>query len=45
MRALLDVNMLIALLDAGHLHHGVAMAWLEANERAGWASCPLTACQ
>ncbi len=42
MRALLDVNVLIALLDAGHIHHGLAMAWLEKNICHGWASCPLT---
>lgn len=42
MRALLDVNVLIALLDAGHLHHRVAMDWLAAHQRRGWASCPLT---
>ena len=28
MRALLDVNVLVALLDGGHLHHGLAMDWL-----------------
>lgn len=42
MRALLDVNVLVALLDGGHLHHGVATDWLATNARAGWASCPLT---
>ncbi len=42
MRALLDVNVLIALLDAAHVHHRVARTWLEANIEAGWASCPLT---
>lgn len=42
MRALLDVNVLVALLDAGHLHHRRATDWLAANTRAGWASCPLT---
>jgi uncharacterized protein len=42
MRALLDVNVLIALLDAGHLHHRSATDWLAAHARAGWASCPLT---
>ena len=42
MRALFDVNVLVALLDAGHLHHRVAMAWLAAHGRRGWASCPLT---
>jgi toxin-antitoxin system PIN domain toxin len=42
MRALLDVNVLIALLDASHLHHRSATAWLAANAAAGWASCPIT---
>ncbi|MEP7311521.1 MAG: TA system VapC family ribonuclease toxin [Pseudomonadota bacterium] len=42
MRALLDVNVLIALLDAGHVHHGHASAWLDTNIQQGWASCPLT---
>jgi len=41
-RALLDVNVLIALLDAGHLHHSRAMKWLRENVAGGWASCPLT---
>jgi uncharacterized protein len=42
MRALLDVNMLIALLDAAHVHHAAANTWLEANIEQGWASCPIT---
>lgn len=42
MRALLDVNVLIALLDAGHVHHAAASTWLHANIEQGWASCPLT---
>ena len=42
MRSLLDVNVLIALLDAGHVHHAAASEWLEANMEEGWASCPLT---
>ncbi|MCC5888414.1 MAG: VapC toxin family PIN domain ribonuclease, partial [Gammaproteobacteria bacterium] len=42
MRALLDVNVLIALLDADHVHLAASHAWLEANIDAGWASCPLT---
>lgn len=42
MRALLDVNVLIALLDEGHLHHASAMAWLDREIRHGWASCPIT---
>ena len=42
MRALLDVNVLIALLDAGHVHHPAATAWLVENGQLGWASCPIT---
>jgi toxin-antitoxin system PIN domain toxin len=39
-RALLDVNVLIALLDGSHVSHRAAMAWLAQHGRAGWASCP-----
>lgn len=42
MRALLDVNVLIALLDSDHLHHVRARDWLRQHIAAGWASCPLT---
>jgi toxin-antitoxin system PIN domain toxin len=42
MRALLDINVLIALLDADHVHHGRARTWLEAEISRGWATCPLT---
>ncbi|MEP7303698.1 MAG: TA system VapC family ribonuclease toxin [Caldimonas sp.] len=42
MRALLDVNVLVALLDAAHLHHRAATAWLATHVEKGWASCPLT---
>ena len=42
MRALLDVNVLIALLDAGHVHHMRAHQWLEHEIDHGWASCPIT---
>ncbi len=42
MRALLDINVLIALLDVDHVHHKVAAAWLSSNIGQGWASCPLT---
>jgi uncharacterized protein len=40
--ALLDVNVLIALLDADHLHHTRATAWLAENIQSGWASCAIT---
>lgn len=42
MRALLDVNVLIALLDSDHVHHHVSTSWLASNLHDGWASCPLT---
>lgn len=42
MRALLDVNVLIALLDADHVHHRAAREWLAKEGSAGWASCPIT---
>ena len=42
MRALLDVNVLIALLDADHIDHPAARAWLERAIDTGWASCPIT---
>ncbi|MFI4979220.1 MAG: TA system VapC family ribonuclease toxin [Nevskiales bacterium] len=42
MRALLDVNVLIALLDADHVHHSAATNWLAENIDQGWASCPIT---
>lgn len=40
--ALLDVNVLIALLDADHVDHVRARDWLEAEITAGWASCAIT---
>ncbi len=42
MRALLDVNVLIALLDADHSLHARATQWFGSHARAGWASCPIT---
>lgn len=42
MRALLDVNVLIALLDEAHIHHDRAISWLERHVGEGWASCPIT---
>lgn len=40
--ALLDVNVLIALFDAEHVHHEVAHDWFEDNRSFGWSTCPLT---
>jgi toxin-antitoxin system PIN domain toxin len=42
MRALLDINVLIALHDRDHVHHVRAAEWLTAHMAQGWASCPLT---
>jgi len=42
MRALLDVNVLIALLDSDHSLHERAMTWLDGHAEEGWASCPIT---
>lgn len=42
MVALLDVNVLIALLDGSHMHHATATGWLRQHLDKGWASCPLT---
>jgi uncharacterized protein len=41
-RALLDINLLIALLDLDHSHHREARSWLEREAKHGWASCPIT---
>ena len=42
MRALLDVNALIALHDPAHVHHVPVLMWLREHAGPGWASCPLT---
>ena len=41
-RALLDINVLVALLDLDHVHHDRARSWLQREAGTGWASCPLT---
>ena len=40
--ALLDVNVLIALIDPQHVHHQPAHGWFQAHGCHGWATCPLT---
>ena len=42
MRALLDVNMLIALFQPDHVQHQRAHHWWENNQSSGWATCPIT---
>jgi hypothetical protein len=40
--ALLDVNVLIALIDPAHQFHEAAHTWFEQNHQDGWATCPIT---
>ena len=44
MRALLDVNALIALLDEEHIHHAEILDWLGRTENLphGFATCAMT---
>jgi hypothetical protein len=42
MRALLDVNVLLALLDVDHVDHALARSWISAEIDSGWASCAVT---
>jgi toxin-antitoxin system PIN domain toxin len=42
MRALLDVNVLLALLDVDHIDHRRAQEWISEEIQHGWASCALT---
>jgi toxin-antitoxin system PIN domain toxin len=41
-RALLDVNVLLALTWPNHQHHAAAQAWFRRDGRRGWATCALT---
>jgi hypothetical protein len=41
-RALLDINVLLALLDQDHIDHQRARDWLTADVSHGWASCAIT---
>jgi toxin-antitoxin system PIN domain toxin len=41
-RALFDVNLLIALFQPDHVHYRTAHQWWQAHQKEGWASCPLT---
>jgi len=42
MRSLIDVNVLIALMDADHVSHRTAMDWFSDHAVHCWASCPIT---
>ncbi|MBV8206997.1 MAG: PIN domain-containing protein [Acidobacteria bacterium] len=39
---LLDINVLIALIDPGHVLHDRAHEWFELKGHRAWATCPLT---
>lgn len=39
---LLDVNVLIALVDRGHVHHEYAHQWIIDNSNDSWATCATT---
>jgi uncharacterized protein len=41
-RALLDVNVLLALFDRDHVDHRRARNWLNSEIEHGWASCAIT---
>ena len=40
--SLLDVNVLIALFDADHVHHDLAHDWFADEGAKAWATCPAT---
>jgi len=42
LRALFDVNLLIAMLDADHVRNAFVQDWWEAESDKAWATCPLT---
>ncbi len=41
-RNLLDVNVLIALTEPGHIHHRKALQWFDSSSRNSLGVCPLT---
>ena len=42
MTYLLDVNVLIALIDPGHVQHDIAHDWFARDGLSAWATCPIT---
>jgi toxin-antitoxin system PIN domain toxin len=38
----LDINVLIALIDPGHVQHDRAHVWFAARGQKAWATCPIT---
>ena len=41
-RALFDVNVLLAVFDPDHVFHARARSWWSGEARGGWATCPIT---
>lgn len=39
---LLDLNVLLALLEPAHEHHGLAQDWFNHTRKERWGICPLT---
>ena len=39
---LLDANVLIGLIDPGHVTHEDAHRWFQSTGRSSWATCPIT---
>jgi hypothetical protein len=39
---LLDANILIAILDLEHVHHGLCEEWFESTGHLHWHTCPTT---
>ncbi|MCL4848678.1 MAG: PIN domain-containing protein [Acidobacteria bacterium] len=42
MAALLDVNVLVAIVVPEHEHHGVALGWYTSEANQTWATCAVT---
>ena len=42
MRALLDINVLLARVDRHHVHHQRVTQWLASVRVEAWVTCPLT---
>lgn len=40
--ALLDINVLLALLDSDHVDHSRAQSWVAEEMDSAWASCAIT---
>lgn len=42
MKWLPDVNVLVALVSGGHVHHDAVQTWFAASSNQGWCTTPLT---